>query len=170
MAEIKDNVQFEMRYYSEDNVVFYEGEFGNCLYDILKGSVYVFKNYTSAGGKRLLAHLGPGDYFGELAILEAMPRNATIVAAQDDTVLRLIRAENFAPYAAQNPDKAFKIMQSMGMSFHNLSKKYEDACRVVGNMSENCRFKVKETDEQKAMRQKVLDDLAVLKKKEETPQ
>ena len=161
----KDNVQFEMRYYQEDQVVFYEGEFGDCLFDILQGSVYVFRNYRREGSKQLLATLGPGDYFGELAILEAMPRNATIVAAMDGTVLRLIRAENFGAYAAQNPDKALKIMQSMGASYHNLSKKYENACRVVGKMTEAAK-KMKLEPEIEEMRYPILTDYEVMKKKE----
>ena len=161
-----DNVQFEMRYYQEDHVVFYEGEHGDCLYDILQGSVFVFRNYRREGSKQLLAQLGPGDYFGELAILEAMPRNATIVAAQDGTVLRLIRAENFPAYAAQNPDKAFKIMQSMGASFHNLHMKYDNAVRVVGKMAESAKTRKKLEPEIAAMRESMLNEYQVMLKKE----
>lgn len=161
-----DDVQFEMRYYQEDHVVFYEGEHGDCLYDILQGSVFVFRNYRREGSKQLLAQLGPGDYFGELAILDDMPRNATIVSAQDGTVLRLIRAENFAAYAAQNPDKAFKIMQSMGASYHKLHTQYENAVRVVGKMAEAAKTRRKLEPETAAMRDSLVNEYQVMLKKE----
>ncbi len=151
-----DNVQFELRFYAEDNVVFYEGEYGDCLYDIVKGSVYVFKNYQKPG-QRLLAQLFPGDYFGELAILEAMPRNATIVAACDDTMLRLIRDRNFGAYAAQNPDKALRIMHSMGASYKALTQKYNDAVDVIYEMDATRRAKARESESLKKRRQPFIE-------------
>ena len=58
-----------------------EGETGRHLYVIVEGSATV-----SHGGKKL-AELGPGDFFGELAFLDAEPRSATVTAT---TALRLM--------------------------------------------------------------------------------
>lgn len=165
-GEKKDAVQFELRFYPEDGVVFYEGERGSCFYEITQGSVYVFKKYQQPG-QRMLAQLFPGDYFGELAILVDAPRNATIVAAQDNTMLRLIRDKNFPDYAMQNPDKALKILRSLGASYKTLTQKYDDASKVIYDIVECKNAKKKEPDELVAAKKKIAEEYKAKHPKDE---
>lgn len=70
------------RDYAAGAVIVRRGERGDCMYFIAAGEVEV----------RLLpspVHLGPGDFFGELALLTGGSRNATIVALQPCTLLSL---------------------------------------------------------------------------------
>ena len=127
------NYYFQLRYYDKNGVVFFEGEYGDCLYDIQKGSVGVFINYGKHGQK-MVAQLDQGSYFGELAIIEACPRTATIVALEDNTILQLIRAEDFGRYAEVNPRKVMKMMMSMGMRAQDNARKYKEACAVIGEV------------------------------------
>ena len=62
-------------------VILREGRLGRELFVILTGTVTV----TRAG--RVVNLLGPGDYFGELAAIEAAPRSATVTATSDLEVL-----------------------------------------------------------------------------------
>ncbi len=66
-----------------------EGDEGDALFVLLSGSATVER-----GGK-LVAELGPGDYFGELALLDPAPRAATVVATSDSEMavlgLRMFR-------------------------------------------------------------------------------
>ena len=62
-----------------------EGEAGSQFFVITSGSVEVLR-----GGKPV-ASLGPGDYFGELALFDPAPRNATVVAASDTTLVSVSR-------------------------------------------------------------------------------
>jgi CRP-like cAMP-binding protein len=62
-------------------VILREGRLGRELYIILDGTVVV----TRAG--RTVNEWGPGDYFGELAAIEAVPRSATVTATSDLDVL-----------------------------------------------------------------------------------
>jgi len=62
-------------------VILREGRLGRELFVILSGSAAV----TRAG--RVVNLLGPGDYFGELAAIEAAPRSATVTATSDLEVL-----------------------------------------------------------------------------------
>lgn len=65
----------------EGEVILREGRLGRELYIILEGAVVV----TRAG--RVVNEWGPGDYFGELAAIEAAPRSATVTATSDLEVL-----------------------------------------------------------------------------------
>jgi len=61
-----------------------QGEAGNAVYVLLDGSAIVARNGQRVG------ELKPGDYFGELAILDPAPRNADVVAQTPVTVARLL--------------------------------------------------------------------------------
>ena len=62
-----------------------EGEAGSQFFVITDGTVQV----TRAG--RPVAELGPGDYFGELALFDPAPRNATVTARSDTTAVSVSR-------------------------------------------------------------------------------
>lgn len=57
-----------------------EGETGNALYVLLDGTARVYRGGDPVG------HLGPGDYFGELALLHPSPRAATVVTTTESEV------------------------------------------------------------------------------------
>jgi MFS family permease len=59
----------------EGGVIFKQGDLGDLFYVVDEGKVDVFKNAA------MLTELGPGDFFGEIALLRRVPRTATIVAA-----------------------------------------------------------------------------------------
>jgi CRP/FNR family transcriptional regulator, cyclic AMP receptor protein len=65
----------------EGEVILREGRLGRELYVILEGTVVI----TRAG--RIIIERGPGDYFGELAAIDAAPRSATVTAKTDLDVL-----------------------------------------------------------------------------------
>lgn len=57
-----------------------QGEAGDSFFVLIEGSAVVRRN------GRKLAMLGPGDFFGELAVLDPAPRNADVIAAGPVTV------------------------------------------------------------------------------------
>ena len=78
------------RTYSKDTMLFAEGEPGNELFIIQKGSVKIAKIVDD--NEVLLAVLKAGDIFGEMALLEAKPRAASAVAYEDCQVLAVNQA------------------------------------------------------------------------------
>ncbi len=80
----------EPQEYTEAQTVFAEGDPGDSMYFILKGCIRIEKRAQTAGAAhKILTVLEPGDYFGEMALLDQKPRSAAAVAAGPATVLRL---------------------------------------------------------------------------------
>lgn len=82
--QIVDGLLHE-RDYLEDEVIFDEGEEGQAIYIIATGEVLICRQGNGDAGR--LAQLGPGTFFGELALLDNSPRSAQARAA---TACRLI--------------------------------------------------------------------------------
>jgi CRP-like cAMP-binding protein len=72
-------------------VVVRQGDEGEALYLIESGQVEV-RARDEAGEEILIAKLGPGHYFGEIALVSGGPRNADVVALTPLTLLRLDRS------------------------------------------------------------------------------
>ena len=78
----------EVETYPNGQEIFHEGAMGDALFVIVKGKVAI-----ASGGERLAA-LGPGEAFGEMAVLDEVPRSAT-ATAEDETELLRIGSEEF---------------------------------------------------------------------------
>jgi CRP-like cAMP-binding protein len=83
-----------------------EGQTGHEFFLILDG------NATVSRKGRKVATLGPGDYFGELALLDRGPRNATVKADGDMEILVLGQRE-FSGVLDEVPTIAHKLLSSM---------------------------------------------------------
>ena len=75
--------------YSPGNVVITEGTLGDTLYIIVEGSVEVVIN-LEANDETILAVLKRGQIFGEMCLIESLPRSASVRAQGDPTVLHAV--------------------------------------------------------------------------------
>ena len=91
------------------NYVFREGDAGRDMYIIEAGTLEVLR---AARGPTPLATLGPGDFFGEMAILEDQPRFASVRALTAARLLRVDRAA-FAGMLRENFEIAVRIMRKL---------------------------------------------------------
>ena len=96
------------RVYPKDTMIFSEGQPGEELYIIQRGSVKITKIVDN--NEVLLAVLKSGDIFGEMALLEAKPRSASAVAYEDCTVLAVNR-ENFQRMVGTQPQIVTRLTQ-----------------------------------------------------------
>jgi CRP-like cAMP-binding protein len=88
------------RSYDKDSIIFCEGEPGDELFIIQKGSVKIIK--INKNNEILLAVLKNGDIFGEMALLESKPRAAGAVAYEDCQLMAVNRA-NFEQMIKNQP-------------------------------------------------------------------
>jgi CRP-like cAMP-binding protein len=93
-----------------------EGAPGHEFYFILEGTAAVKK------GNRKIATLGPGQYFGELALLDRAPRNATVVAETDMRLLVLGQRE-FSGILDEVPSLTHKLLSAMAVRLREADAK-----------------------------------------------
>jgi CRP-like cAMP-binding protein len=93
------------RYHEGANVV-HEGEEGDSMYVLVEGQADVVR------GGRTVDRLLPGDFFGEISLLDGGPRTASIVADTPITVFA-IRRGPFNRMLAQEPEIAGKILTAL---------------------------------------------------------
>jgi len=96
------------RMYPKDTMIFSEGQPGEELYIIQRGSVKITKIVDN--NEVLLAVLKQGDIFGEMALLEAKPRSASAVAYENCTLLA-VNKENFERMVATQPQIVTRLTQ-----------------------------------------------------------
>lgn len=110
--------RFQERSFREGDTILEEGEPGTSFFIILEGNADV-----SVGGERKTT-LGPGDHFGEMAVLEAGVRSASVKAATNVRTCFLTPWE-FRPFVEENPHVAWTLLQSV-------SRRLRDAQRTDG--------------------------------------
>ena len=98
LAEHADIVSFRER-----ETIVETGQPGGTFYVILEGEAKVKR------GARTLGRLEPGDFFGEISLLDGGPRTATVVAQTPVTAIRVFK-RSFDKVVAQEPTVAAKIL------------------------------------------------------------
>ena len=102
------------RTYAPGATLVKEGEASSFLYFISSGHAVVS---TAAEGRRTV--LGPGDFFGELGLIEHHPRSATVVA-QDELTVLVVGAWEFRDLIERNPEMAVPMVYALVARLHGL--------------------------------------------------
>ena len=71
-------------------VLFHEGEVGEEMFIVVRGSIVISKPVKERV-EQVLARMGPGDFFGEMSLFDRSPRSATVQADSDAALLALDR-------------------------------------------------------------------------------
>jgi signal transduction histidine kinase len=105
-------------------LLFQEGDEGSDMYILLSGTLKVFR------GNRLLHIVKPGNYVGEMAIIEDKPRSAS-VASLESCVLLKVPGELFKEYFSRQPQSLVAMMKSLSQRIRHDSEALADECEQV---------------------------------------
>ena len=94
----------------EGTTVFRQGDPGGSVYVIRSGKVRVLKD--SAGRQRMVTTLGPGDFFGEMAVVTGRPRSATVEVIEDAELLK-VPAGTLEEMVAGTGEVAIRLIQHL---------------------------------------------------------
>ncbi len=98
------------RSFRAGEVVFEAGQPGDHLFVIQAGQVEMTR--SGVDGERLVARYGPGEFFGEIAVLLGQPRSTRAVAVSDARLLQLDR-ETFEAMCVERPEIAIRVIQRL---------------------------------------------------------
>src|SRR5215217_6867222 len=98
------------REYQAGEVLFREGEPGDQMFVIQAGAVRISK--TMSGEPKVLAVLGPGEFLGEMAILNGKPRTATATVIEATRCL-VIEAKTLESMVARNAEIALRLIKKL---------------------------------------------------------
>ena len=118
----------EIRTYADNEALVEEGAESDCLYILKSGSLNV-ERQRQGGPPVVLASFGePGDFFGEMSLIDIMPRSADIRAPESVTVLAFPKRELTA-FFTQSP----RVQMTMILNIsRNLSLRLREAdSRIV---------------------------------------
>jgi CRP-like cAMP-binding protein len=117
-----------LRRFARNEVVFHEGDPADTFHLIQKGRVAV-KVSTPVGDTAMLAVLGRGDFFGELSLLGAHVRTASVVALEQSETLAIHR-DAFDEIRAEHPSVQGFLVEVLGEQVRRLSRQVMDALFV----------------------------------------
>jgi CRP/FNR family cyclic AMP-dependent transcriptional regulator len=105
----------EVQNYMEGAAIVREGEPGDSFYVVLAGQAKV------TVGKRTLNRVFPGDFFGEIALLDGEPRTATVMSETPMTLLMLSR-QSFQKALKDDPGISLQIASSLARRVRQTSR------------------------------------------------
>jgi len=122
MAEKNPFARF-LSHFPAGKVLFREGDAGEDMYIIQSGRVAI-KKRTGANKDVTLAVLEKGDFFGEMAVLERMPRSATAEMAEAGDLI-VISGDTFGDMIKSNPEIAFRMLRKYSIRLREMVKQIE---------------------------------------------
>src|SRR4030081_3370523 len=106
-------------------MLFQKGDPGGALFGVRRGQIRI-ETGASDGGRLTLNFTGPGDLFGEVAVLDGQPRTADATAGEP-TELFVLRREDFLSHLERAPRVAIKIIQLLCPRLRWQSERMEES-------------------------------------------
>ena len=114
-----------VRRFRRGETIFHQGDPGDALFVVSTGSVKVVLPSDEGAEPAIVAILGPGEFFGELAILDGAPHSATIVAIEATETLVLHR-DQFLSLIDTDPGIRRTLLASLAAEIRRLTGHVED--------------------------------------------
>jgi CRP-like cAMP-binding protein len=109
LAEVEKIVH--QRRYKKSETIIHDGDPGLGMYIIVSGSVEIVEEDTKAG-KKTLAKLSDGSFFGDMALLDEEPRSASAIALVDSDIMAFFRPD-FLDLIYRKPKLGIKVLLAL---------------------------------------------------------
>jgi CRP-like cAMP-binding protein len=132
MAAEKNPFAKFLTHFDKGHVLFHEGDDGEDMFIIQTGRVAIKKKVRD--GEAVLAVLEKGDFFGEMAILERMPRSATAEIVEDGDLI-VISGDTFGDMIKANPEIAVRMLRKYSIRLRETNKQIEQIMAAGGTQA-----------------------------------
>jgi len=109
------------RAYPKNSVILFEDDPGDALYVVATGQVKVVL-IGEDGREVILSVMGPGEFFGEMSLLDDEPRSAHVIA-MEESALVVLRREDFEGILSQTPAIALALLREMSRRLRRADEK-----------------------------------------------
>jgi CRP-like cAMP-binding protein len=113
------------RRFRRDEVIFHTDDPGDSLFVVASGTVKILLSADDGTEPAILTTIGPGGFFGELALLDGAPRSATAVAMEPAETL-VLRREAFGRLLDSEPDLRRALLSTLAGEIRRLTAQVED--------------------------------------------
>lgn len=120
--ELAQVYQKHVKVYENGEIVFKQGDYGSYLYIVKSGAVNVTSRF--ANEEIALAIIDEGDFFGEMALFDYLPRSAT-VRARGRTELYVLSKEDLMESIKEFPEIAIQLLATMSKRLRNKNGEIE---------------------------------------------
>jgi len=120
--------QLRRRTFKRGTMIFHKDQTGDALYVIESGRVRIFLP-TESGTELTVEVSGPGDVFGELALLDGRPRSASAETLEDTTAFTLTR-EEFKAHLAATPQLAVALIELLSTRLRHVTEYAESLAHL----------------------------------------
>ena len=111
--------------YDPGATIFREGDPGDCLFVIASGKVDILT--VRAGGEEIkLRTLNPGEVFGEMALLDGLPRSATVKVCASKAILFYINRTDFNLFLIRNPEVSLKLVETISRRLRDTNMRMKE--------------------------------------------
>ena len=110
--------------YKKGEVIFEEDSRGFEMFIIHSGEVRISRKNPNGEGTTILSVLGPGDMFGEMALIDQEPRSATATANTKATRLVVLDRARFMYYVRYEPEFALIVMETLCQRIREKNAQY----------------------------------------------
>ncbi|MCK9391195.1 MAG: Crp/Fnr family transcriptional regulator [Syntrophales bacterium] len=108
------------------DIIFQKGDEGTALYAILSGRIKIIVT-RPVGDKITVAILNDGDFFGEMALLDGMPRSADAVALEE-TQLAVLDRNDFLAFLVQHEHAVLAILRTLSLRLRKTDDLLSEIC------------------------------------------
>ncbi len=113
-----------VRTYSRDSIIFRQGDPGDSFCMVMEGSVRIAV-LSPEGDETTIAMLGPGECFGDLALLDGRPRSASAIAEQATKTFAMSR-EDFVRWLLGRPGAALALLETLSLRLRRTDEALAD--------------------------------------------
>ena len=136
----------ESKQYRLNEIVFRQGDESVFMYRVLRGKVGLFLDYGSSDEVKL-AELLENQIFGEMGLLDHVPRSATAVVLEEETELETFTEEDVSGFFEQNPESGMLLLMQMCSRLRSTTRRYVDVCHTVRDALDAETFGYQKNDE-----------------------
>jgi CRP-like cAMP-binding protein len=115
-----------------NEMLFQKGDKGDALYGIRRGQIRI-ETGTAGGGRLTLNIMGPGDVFGEIALLDGQARTADATATEKSE-LYVLRRDDFLAYLQREPSVSLRLIELLCQRIRWTSERMEEASLLPLNV------------------------------------